>query len=68
MAYYRICPYCGAHLDPGERCDCQGKEMAARDAADILGGRNRKEPMETNSVSIIADRKGGCQDGYFEGH
>ena len=20
--YYTICPYCGAHLDPGERCDC----------------------------------------------
>lgn len=23
MSYYRECPYCGAHLDPGERCDCQ---------------------------------------------
>lgn len=23
MSYYRICPTCGAHLDPGERCcDC----------------------------------------------
>lgn len=21
--YYTICPHCGAHLDPGERCDCQ---------------------------------------------
>jgi len=20
---YNICPYCGANLDPGERCDCQ---------------------------------------------
>jgi hypothetical protein len=20
--YYHICPKCGAHLDPGERCDC----------------------------------------------
>ena len=20
--YYDICPYCGAHLDPGEQCDC----------------------------------------------
>lgn len=19
---YKICPYCGAHLDPGEPCDC----------------------------------------------
>lgn len=22
---YRECPYCHAHLDPGERCDCQDK-------------------------------------------
>ncbi|KMZ52367.1 hypothetical protein HMPREF0980_03570 [Dorea sp. D27] len=21
--YYNECPYCGAHLDPGERCDCE---------------------------------------------
>lgn len=20
---YRVCPICGAHLDPGERCDCE---------------------------------------------
>ena len=23
MEYYRVCPVCGAHLDPGEKCDCQ---------------------------------------------
>ena len=22
MSFY-VCKYCGAHLDPGERCDCQ---------------------------------------------
>ena len=20
---YKTCPYCGAHLDPGETCDCR---------------------------------------------
>lgn len=20
---YRVCPYCGANLDPGEPCDCR---------------------------------------------
>ena len=20
--YYHVCPFCGANLDPGERCDC----------------------------------------------
>lgn len=29
MSYYRECPHCHAHLDPGERCDCQaGKQRA----------------------------------------
>lgn len=22
MSYYHACEYCGANLDPGERCDC----------------------------------------------
>lgn len=22
MPYYWTCPYCGANLDPGEKCDC----------------------------------------------
>lgn len=26
---YRVCPYCGSHLDPGERCDC-AKEQERR--------------------------------------
>lgn len=21
--YYNECPHCGAHLDPGEPCDCE---------------------------------------------
>ena len=25
MAYYYECPRCGAHLDPGERCDCEDR-------------------------------------------
>lgn len=24
---YRVCPDCGAHLDPGEVCDCQTDEL-----------------------------------------
>lgn len=23
----KICPDCGAHLDPGEKCDCNGKPL-----------------------------------------
>ena len=25
MAYYNTCPDCGAHLDPGESCDCKDR-------------------------------------------
>lgn len=35
MAYYRECPTCGAHLDPGERCmECaeKAKERSAGEA------------------------------------
>ena len=23
--YYNVCPYCGANLDPDEKCDCNKK-------------------------------------------
>lgn len=23
MSYFDICESCGAHLDPGEKCDCE---------------------------------------------
>ena len=33
---YNTCPYCGDHLDFGERCDCQSKgpEPKQRESAD----------------------------------
>lgn len=24
---YRVCPHCGANLDPNEKCDCQEKRL-----------------------------------------
>lgn len=27
MTYYRVCPFCGAHLDPDEKCDCRRGEF-----------------------------------------
>lgn len=29
MAYYDTCPFCGANLDPGERCDCMSEPQSA---------------------------------------
>lgn len=27
MSFYKICPDCGANLDPGERCSCHDEEI-----------------------------------------
>lgn len=32
--YQYICRYCGAHLDPGERCDCREKARMETAAAE----------------------------------
>lgn len=29
MAYFNVCPKCGSHLDPGERCDCTTDKPSA---------------------------------------
>ena len=42
--YYNVCPYCGANLDPGERCDCTAmpeKEKPPADAGTSVGGSEK---------------------------
>lgn len=46
---FRECPYCGAHLDPCEVCDC--KEKAAP------GGRNPEAAMVNETTIIITEKK-----------
>ena len=41
MAKYRVCEYCGAHLDFGERCDCQGCRRVQADMAARREGGDR---------------------------
>lgn len=41
MAFYKICPKCKAHLDPGEHCDCEEEEKRKEECAEKLF---RKEP------------------------
>lgn len=28
--YYKTCPRCGAHLDPGEQCDCMNEPQEVK--------------------------------------
>lgn len=39
--YFTVRPYCGAHLDPGERCDC--KESRAVYAKELYDKYYKKE-------------------------
>ena len=56
MSYYRICPFCGAALDPGERCDCRERtESEQREnkgkAAPVLEHRDgRAQQVLTDAV------------------
>lgn len=34
MAFYNVCPHCGANLDPGERCDCKEQQSERQQAAE----------------------------------
>ena len=39
MAFYRICPDCGAYLDPGEQCSCHEEhliEMERKEKATVF--------------------------------
>ena len=45
--YYRTCPNCDAHLDPGEHCDCQGKK---RGTAPL----QRKRPQAKTPTGSLA--------------
>lgn len=50
MSYYHVCPHCGAHLDPGEVCDCREKEKPPAGAANTdEGGEEQIKPAVSAS-------------------
>lgn len=44
---YRVCPTCGCNLDPGERCNCEDKQL--RDADE--------DTMQDTALKATADRR-----------
>lgn len=45
MAFYKTCPFCGANLDPGEKCDCREEEAGAVEYCTQCG-----EPLSKDDV------------------
>lgn len=54
MSYYRTCPHCGAHLDPGEVCDCWEKEKGLPGAVNTEQAAGGKQTL-TSSDSTSHD-------------
>lgn len=52
--YYKTCPNCGAHLDPGEICDCSEKEKG-RPVRKAPDGQEKRQGI----VSVPILRKTG---------
>lgn len=60
--YYTICPYCGAHLDPGERCDCQN---AAAAILNVLAESNTAS-MASSELRAAVIQETGCSQRTYE--
>lgn len=52
MSYFKVCSRCGAHLDPGEQCDCQWKEKAAISTRNTDSGRVEQNITAVSTSSI----------------
>ena len=53
MSYFKVCPSCGANLDPGESfADCRDKERAAQGATNTQDGE-AEQIKPAVSASII---------------
>ena len=57
MSYYRVCPICGAALDPGELCDCKDKEKAAQGVSSTQSGMVEQVLTDTVSTSSLSDNR-----------
>lgn len=44
---HKACPYCGANLDPGEKCDCQDEAAMSQQG----NSTDRKDPDKNNHIN-----------------
>ncbi len=62
MSYFKVCPHCGAHLDPGESCDCTLTQVCTEARAAFperfTGRTDRQIVEEIAAVVRSAEMKG----------
>ena len=67
MSYYRECPRCGAHLDPGERCSChneekkESKDHEEQNGTEDCGWTFSPEPVSDEEYRLIDEPKEEAQ-------
>lgn len=64
MSYFKTCPRCGLHLDPGEQCvDCSEKVEQKKSAARSAGTLRTAQGVIVNHdyASSVMHHAGGCQ-------
>lgn len=59
---FRTCPFCGAALDPCERCDCLDEKDAAASATNTDSGRVETGLRAQLSASSLHESGGECKD------
>lgn len=62
MSYYRKCPFCGAALDPCERCDCLDEKDAAASVGRTGSGRVEMGLQALFSISSLYENEEDCKD------
>ncbi len=58
MAYYNICPDCGAHLDPGEPCDCQDEKAKRQE---FYAQSLKMEPKARQLAFVFGSMEGNSE-------
>ncbi len=53
---YRICPYCGASLDPDERCDCRDGIATSQKENEPAGGDHTGSENVTDGIYYITEK------------
>lgn len=48
---YKTCPYCGAYLDPDERCDCRDEVATSQEKKPTGGNRTGSEKYNKQHLS-----------------
>lgn len=55
MSMFHTCPYCGANLDPGEKCDCRTNDSPLEPLSDLLWKELGYVPTEDEINSVFAE-------------